>query len=300
MSPEPGASGLKDSGRAIAAMLLSMAGFILNDTLVKLVSADLPLGQIIFIRGMFATFLIFVVCVVTGVLPAFPHLLKRSVGLRALAEMVATILYLTALFNMPIANATAILQALPLAVTAGAALVFGDRVGWRRWIAILVGFLGVLMIVRPGVAGFDSFALIALAAMFAMAVRDLATRSMPSQTPTFGVALMTSVGVTLLGALLMGNSGWTPMSAFQIAILAAAAGFILIGYVFIIAAMRSGDIATVAPFRYSIIVWAILIGVVVWGEVPDAMTLAGTAVIVATGLYALWREHVVGRKLRKE
>jgi len=287
--------GLKENTRAIAAMLLSMAGFILNDTLVKLVSGDLPLGQIILVRGLFATLFIFVVCLATGVLSSFRYLFKRSVGVRALAEMTATVLYLTALFNMPIANATAILQALPLAVTAGAALVFGDRVGWRRWLAILIGFVGVLLIVRPGLEGFDSWALVALAGMVCMALRDLATRKMPVETPTFGVALITSIGVTALGGVLSTGTGWEPLTSTHIIILAGAAGFILVGYVFIIAAMRSGDISTVAPFRYSIIIWAILIGFFVWGEVPDAMTLVGTAVIVSTGLYTLWRQRQLNR-----
>lgn len=282
---------LSDNGRAIAFMMFAMAGFILNDTCVKLVSSDLPLGEIMFLRGAMALSLLLVWCVANGTIKRFPLLLNRLVGLRVFAEVSATLLYLTALFNMPIPNATAILQALPLLVTAGAALFLGAPVGWRRWTAITVGFGGVLLIVRPGMEGFDAWALVALAGVFLMALRDLTTSVLPKNIPTLGVTFATLVGVSVTGLGLSVSETWVMPGTGNLLLLATAAGFILVGFVCIINAMRIGDISLVAPFRYSIILWAIVIGYLVWGDIPDAFTLAGIAVLVGTGIYSLARER---------
>ncbi|MTI42356.1 DMT family transporter [Roseibium hamelinense] len=281
----------QDNTRAILAMMLSMAGFILNDALVKIVSEGLPLGQIIFIRGLFAILLIGVACQITGVFKTLKVLHHPQVYLRAFAEVMATVCYLSALFRMPIANATAILQALPLVVTAGAAIFLKVHVGWRRWTAIGVGFSGVLLIVRPGLEGFNAWSLLALAGVGFMALRDIATRRIPQETPTFGVALMTLFGVTLVGGGLIALDGWQPIAPRPVAMLALAAVFLLVGYVFIIIAMRRGEIAVVAPFRYSIVIWAIVLGVLVWGEFPDSFTLVGTFIIVVSGVYTFFREQ---------
>ena len=282
---------LSDNGRAIVFMMFAMAGFILNDSCVKLVSSDLPLGEIMFLRGAMALSLLLVWCVANGTIKRFPLLLNRLVGLRVFAEVSATLLYLTALFNMPIPNATAILQALPLLVTAGAALFLGAPVGWRRWTAITIGFGGVLLIVRPGMEGFDAWALVALAGVFLMALRDLTTSVLPKNIPTLGVTFATLVGVTVTGLGLSVTETWVMPSAKNLLLLATAAGFILVGFVCIINAMRIGDISLVAPFRYSIILWAIVIGYLVWGDIPDSFTLAGIAVLVGTGIYSLARER---------
>lgn len=280
-----------ENGRAILFMMLAMAGFIVNDSFVKLVSERLPLGEIMFVRGMMALVLVLALAVFNGEVRRFSLLVNRIVGLRVFAEVTATVLYLTALFNMEIANATAILQALPLLVTAGAAVFLGAPVGWRRWTAIAVGFCGVLLIVRPGMEGFNAWALIALASVLFMALRDLATNVLPKSIPTLGVTFATLVGVTVTGIALSLGETWVMPTLPDLTFLAAAALFILIGFVAIINAMRIGDISLVAPFRYSIIVWAIIIGFVVWGDVPDLPTLAGIAIVVATGLYSLMRER---------
>ncbi|WP_249689396.1 DMT family transporter [Stappia sp. WLB 29] len=280
-----------ENGRAILFMMLAMAGFIVNDSFVKLVSERLPLGEIMFVRGIMALVLVLGLAVINGEVRRFHLLASRLVGQRVFAEVTATVLYLTALFNMEIANATAILQALPLLVTAGAATFLGAPVGWRRWTAIAVGFSGVLLIVRPGMEGFNAWALMALAGVLFMALRDLTTSVLPKNVPTLGVTFATLVGVTLTGLALSVGETWTVPSLLDLTFLAAAACFILIGFVCIINAMRIGDISLVAPFRYSIIVWAIIIGYFVWGDVPDLPTLAGIAIVVATGLYSLMRER---------
>ena len=280
-----------DNTKSILAMMLAMAGFILNDAMAKLVSDDLPLGQIIFVRGCFCLVFMFAACQVTGVFRKAQHLANPYVSLRALAELFATLLYLSALFRMPIANATAILQILPLAVTAGAAMFLKSPVGWRRWTAIVVGFTGVLFIVRPGLEGFNSWSIVALIAVFCMAGRDLATRKLPADVPTLGVALVSFIGVSVFGGILTIWDGWQPVSLQNMVYLAGSAVFIVIGFIFIIIAMRGGDIAVVAPFRYTIVLWALLLGYVVWGDIPDAFTLFGTIVIVSTGVYTFFRER---------
>lgn len=268
-----------------------MAGFILNDTLVKVVSDSLPLGQIILVRGILSIFLITAICHLTGGFGTFGFVRQRHVLLRAAAETLATVLYLTALFHLPIANATAILQALPLMVTAGAAIFLNNRVGWRRWTAIAIGFAGVVVIVRPGLEGFNSFSLFAVAAVCCVAFRDLTTRQVPAHIPTHGVALVSFIAVTSLGAVMTVFEGWVPMSMTDFSILCAASVFVIVGYVSIILAMRMGDIAVVAPFRYSIVLWAILLGYFVWGDIPDRWTVFGTVIVILTGIYTFFRER---------
>ncbi|MEP3429546.1 MAG: DMT family transporter [Roseibium sp.] len=281
----------RNNGRAIAAMLIAMSGFILNDTLVKLSADALPLGQIIFVRGVISSILIAIVCYVTGVFRLLPMLRHPAVLVRAAAETAATVFYLSALFHLPIANATAILQALPLVVTAGAAIFLKNKVGWRRWTAIAIGFVGILIIVRPGLQGFNAFSLLALAGVSCMAVRDLATQQVPKEVPTFGVALVSFIAVTTLGAGLTAVDGWQAMSLEMFSLLVGASLFIIVGYIFIIIAMRTGEIAVVSPFRYSIVIWAIGLGFLVWGDVPDGLTLVGTSIVILMGIYTFFREQ---------
>ena len=200
--------------------------------------------------------------------------------------------FLAAIVHLPLANTAAIFQALPLAVTLGAALMFGEPVGWRRWLAITAGFIGVLIIVRPGLEGFNQFSLFALVSVIFCAVRDLATRRIPAQIPSLFITLVTTVTVTIAGAaIIVPLGGWTPPSGRALGLLAFAAVLLLIGYQCVIMALRSGDISAVAPFRYSALLWAMLLGYLVFGDVPDAMMVTGASIIVLSGLYAFYRER---------
>lgn len=286
---------IQGNGFAIFAMLLATAGFLFNDTLVKLTSTEVSFGQVIFARGCFCILLLGAICLYRGVFAHWRDLFNRYVLMRAFFEVVSTALYLSALRNLPIANATSILQALPLVVTAGAAIFLGTRVGWRRWTAIAVGFSGVILIVRPGLDGFDVWSLVVLASVLTMTGRDLVTRFAPSHVPSIGISLVTSTSVTIFGAVLAMYEGWEPISNHNLSLLALSAIFLTIGYVFITASVRVGDISIVAPFRYSAVLWAMGLGFLVWGELPDAATSVGTAIVVATGLYTLWRERKLMR-----
>lgn len=278
-------------------MSASMAGFTFNDALVKLIGSDLPLPQILTIRGLVACVLIFLLARRFGSMRF--DLTRRGwamVILRSLCEVAATYLFLTALMRMPIANITAVLQVLPLSVTLGAALFFKEPVGWRRFAAIAVGFCGMLLIVRPGPDGFSEGALYALAAVGFVTCRDLVTRRMPPEVPSMTVTLSATVAVMLFGVITSATVQWQPVSAMQLLVLMAAALLVFGGYLCSIMAMRAGEIAFVAPFRYSGLIWALLLGWLVFGDWPDLLTMVGAAIVVGAGLFTLYRDHQRARR----
>ncbi len=273
-------------------MMLSMAGFTLNDTMIKLVSSDLPLFQAVFLRGIAATILLGGLAWYNGALafrPA-PRELK-IILLRTATEAAATYLFLTALFHMPLANATAILQSLPLAVTLAASVFLGHKVGWKRYLAIAIGFAGMLVIVRPGTEGFNAYAIWAVAAVGVVTLRDLLSHKLAPGTPSTFVALFTSATVMALAGLGSLTQDWQPVPARDWLFLMLAAGFILTGYIAAVTAMRHGEISFVSPFRYSALIWALLLGVTVFGDIPDAYTLLGSLIVVGTGIYTFHRER---------
>lgn len=273
-----------------------MAAFTLNDTITKAVSHELNIGQIIVVRGAFAMVLIAAFATWAGALRPLRSLLIGPVGLRVIGEIGGTLSFLSAIAHMPLANASAIFQAQPLVITLGAALVFGEPVGWRRWLAIASGFIGVLVIVRPGTAGFNEFSLLALSSVAFCTVRDLATRKIPKEIPSLFITLLTTVTVTVAGAVIIHPlGGWTPPSNGTVGLLAVAAVLLLIGYTCIISALRTGDISAVAPFRYTALIWAMLLGFIAFGDRPDSFMVIGAGIIVFSGLYAFYRERVRNR-----
>lgn len=265
-------------------MMFAMFGFVANDAFVKLASADLPIGEIIFLRGLV------ILPFVAGAAVYLRHRLDPAliavpaVRWRTVGEMMATIFYLTALTHMEIANATAILQSAPLMTVAGAALFLGEPVGPRRWTAIGIGLLGVLLIIRPGYEGFNVFSLVAFTAVFFIVLRDLSARRLPGHVSTLAVTTLTTLAMVALGAAMMLFQGYRTPSLQNLAEIMASSAFLLLGYIAIIEAMRSGEVGAVAPFRYSIMLWAIAFGYAVWGDVPDLMTLAGMTILIVTGL----------------
>lgn len=293
-----------DNARAALAMLASMAAFTFNDVCVKLASRSLPLGELITLRNTFATlFIILGLIAITGGGRAMiralsprsgdPRSLARIISWRLVGEVAATLLFLAALLRMRIADVTAIMQFTPLAVTAGAALFLGEPVGWRRWLAALVGLAGVFLIVRPGTAAFAPEALLAFAAVGFVVVRDLATRLIPAAAvPTATLTLLSAVSVLVSGLALAPFETWHWPDLATVPLLMAAGAALVAAYAFIVIAMRDGDVAVVGPFRYAVIVWAILAGILVWGEWPDILALAGIAVVTAAGVYTFHRERL--------
>ncbi|WP_068082125.1 DMT family transporter [Polycladidibacter stylochi] len=281
----------RENGRAIVAMLLSTAFFMFNDATLKYTAQSMPLGQVIFLRGLITTSIMGLICLYLGDFKIGRKLLHPVILARSILEVIGSLMYLTALTQMPIANATAMLQAMPLMVTAGAALVYGEQVGWRRWSAIFVGFLGVMLIIRPGMQGFDAWALLALGAVFFMALRDLVTRSMPKGLPSTAVCFVVCLAVTLMGWGLGLKEQWVSVSQSHAYPMGALSLFLIGAYFFAILATRTGDMCAVAPMRYTGLIWATGIGVVVWGTKPDWLTGIGMLVVVSSGLYMVYREH---------
>lgn len=278
-------------------MAISMAGFTINDAITKSLVETMNQGQVMLVRGVFATVMIGLLAWSQGALRLPRQAAHPMVALRVAGELVATVLFLMALARMPLANVSAMLQALPLAVTMGAALFLREAVGWRRWLAIAAGFTGVMVIVRPGLEGFNAYSLLALACVMFCAVRDIATKRIPGEVPSLLVSTATAAAVTVAGGLLIPPfGGWTPMSAGDVGLLAVAAVLLLFGYQFIIMAMRIGDVSFVAPFRYTALLWAILLGFLMFGDVPDIFMIVGSTIVVGSGLYALYRERALGRR----
>ena len=267
-----------------------MAGFAVEDMFLKSAALTLPVGQILIIFG-------------TGGMLAFaalarrraervlhPAILTPTILIRAVFEVMGRLFYTLAIAFTPLSSASAILQATPLVVVAGAALLFGEKVGWRRWTAIAVGFLGVLIILRPGLDGFTPLSLLAVAGTIGFAGRDLATRAAPPvlsnmQLGVYGFAMMVPTGAVLLAF----SGGATIPGPLAAACLAAATIVGVAAYYALTAAMRMGDVSVITPFRYTRLVFALILGTAVFAERPDAATLLGSAIIVASGIYTLLR-----------
>lgn len=282
-------------------MALSMCGFAANDALIKAISLETTVGQIMLIRGTMTTLLVFLIAWHLNALRPLRVMARTPVVLRIFFEVVAAIVFLAALSRIPLANISAILQSLPLAVTLGAALFLREPTGWRRWLAIIVGFCGVLIIIRPGPDGFTVASLLGIACVFLAAGRDLATKRVPAEIPSLMVTTVNTACVTLSGGLLLlVTREWMPVTPRVFLHLAAASVFSLIGYQFVIAAMRTGEISFIAPFRYSGLIASIALGMLFLGETLDGVTVLGIVIVVLTGLYTFHREASRGRQARRE
>ena len=272
-------------------MVAAMAGFAVEDMFLKAASRSLPVGQAILVIGLVGT-LVFAGFARLAGDPALPRaVLSRTMALRSGFEVVGRLFYALAVALTPISTASAILQATPLVVVLGAALIFGEKVGLGRWLIILAGFVGVLIILRPGVAGFSALSLLALIAMAGFAGRDLATRAAPpalsnAQLGVAGFAMLTLSGLIIV--VVTGDPVLLP-DPTGLALLAGASAFGIAAYAALTQAMRSGQVAVVTPFRYTRLLFALAIGITVFGERPDAATLAGSALIVACGVVLLSR-----------
>ena len=274
-------------------MAISMLSFVSNDALMKFLFETISVEQGIFMRGLVSVpLLAFIAYLRKSLFIRIDRRNWRVVITRAFAELAATMAFLTALSKMPLANITAILQALPLTVTMFAAIFFGEQVGWRRWSAILAGFIGVLIIIRPGGEGFNEYAVLAIIAVACVTVRDAITRRLDRSVPSLFVAFTSAIPIFLLGGITTATTSWTAVSGAMIGVVVIAAIAITCGYLFAVMAMRNGEISFVAPFRYTGMIWAILFGFLLFGDLPDAATLLGTLIVIVMGVYAFHRERV--------
>ncbi len=274
-------------------MMGSMAAFTLNDTCVKATHGALPLLQLLTLRGLISSVLLYLLARRLGAL----HLrMGRGdavlLALRCAAEVAAAYFFLTALMNMPLANVTAVLQVLPLTVTLGAALFFGETVGWRRMLAIALGFGGMLLIVRPGPEGFSLHAAYALAAVACVTLRDLVTRRMSAQVASMTVTLSSALAVFVAAGIASLWVDWVPLDARSAALIGASSLFVMLGYLLSVLVMRVGEVSFIAPFRYTGLIWALGLGWAVFGHWPEPLTLLGAAIVAAAGLFTFYRGRI--------
>ena len=276
--------------RGIVCMVGAMGCFVTNDALVKFASQSMPSAQLIFIRGFMSVLLVLAVAHALGATPRMREATRGWVAGRALVDAIATMLYLGSLFHLPIANATAINLAAPLFMTLFAALFMAERVRGARWLAVGFGFLGVLLVIQPRAEGFNAWALVCLLGTLFHAARDLMTRRIHAGVPSILITLSTAVAVTVVSGLSSLLQGWQPFGLFEFGLLSLASVFLTGGYYFIINSMRHGEMTLVAPFRYSGLLFALVLGYAVWGDVPNALAWFGIALLIASGLYVLVSE----------
>lgn len=288
---------MSDNLRGTTLMVLSMATFTCNDAVMKAVTQTLPLYESVALRGLVVLAMMLVIAAIQqgGVRLTVARTDRGPLVLRTAADIVSTLLYLMALRKMALADLSAIMQALPLAVTLAAALVFRERLGWRRFSAIGIGFAGVVLILRPGTGAFDIWSALGLAAMFLIVVRDIATRKFTVGTGSSTIAFYAALTVTLSGVVLGAAEDWRLPTLREALLLLLAAGFLTVGYLAAVATMRVGEISFVAPFRYTSLLFAIVLGVLVFNEWPDLWTWTGSGLVVGAGLYTILRERALGK-----
>ena len=290
------------SGNARGALLMmgAVGSFTTGDAFTKAIGDAMPLSQFLVMRGVVASAFIALLAWRLGAFRQAPSRKDRAlIWLRALAEVGSCYFFLTALRQMPLANVTALMQLLPLTMTLGSAILYREMVGWRRWSAVGIGFLGMLLIVRPGSDGFNEASLLGLLAVACVTIRDLAIRRLSTEVHSLRVTLAAAVAVVGFATVLSLGQEWQPMTPRLTALLAGATVCVIFGYTFSVMVMRVGDVSFTAPFRYTGLVVALILGFVVFGDWPVALTLVGAALIVGSGAFTLLREAQLGRRSRR-
>ena len=273
-------------------MMMSMACFAVEDTFIKLLSARLPATQILFSIGFGGALITLVLAIVLNVNLADKILLNKHVISRTIADLFGALSFTSAMVLIPMSLLASILQATPLFVTLGAAILLGEKVGWRRWSAIFIGFLGVIIILQPGYGSFQLASLLGLAAVLCLALRDVITRDMATEIPT--------LTVTFYACLAMGSAGFIAYpffgppimpTSYETIILICAAIIGLTGYFLLVLATRKGDVSVIAPFRYSRLLFSLGLASLILGEKLTLPILLGGLLVVSSGIYTFGRER---------
>ncbi len=292
----------QDNKRGIIALISGCALFTVNDTITKIAALTHPIGEVLVVRG-FVCLVILVATIAMVQRTLIIHgALHNTVLLRAALDSLANVTFVVSLTKLRLADLMAVNLMSPLIVTMLLAFFFKEQVGWRRWTAIGVGVAGMLLIVKPSPANFNEWALVALAGACFSAVRDIATRRLQPGTSTLSVTFISLVGTTIAGSIfgLLAGEDWKLMPAEYTGLLGLAAIFLTAGSALSVAAFRNADVSLVAPFRYSLLIWSGLSGYFVFGEISDRLSVAGTLLIVGSGLYALHRERVRQRDIASQ
>lgn len=282
-----------DNLRGAFLMVLAMLGFAVEDMFIKLMAGAVPVGQILLMLGLGGSIIFGAILIRQGVALLSRAMMHPAVLIRLSGEMIGALGFISAIIYMPLSTASAILQATPLVVTLGAALFLGEAVGWRRWSAIFVGFFGVLLIIRPGLEGFSPLSLYALVGVAGLAARDIAIRRVPASITSMQLSFLGFAAIIPAGLILLALTGTsvTGMSPTVTAYVICALTIGVFAYFAIVVATRIGEVSFVTPFRYTRMVFALILGVLVFDEAPDMLTLLGAAIVIASGIYTLWRER---------
>ncbi|UUX50053.1 DMT family transporter [Nisaea acidiphila] len=264
----------------------------LNDGIAKWLTSDYPVGQVIALRGILLLVLVFGFAFATGRKDQLKVRHWRLQLLRAVIIVFSTYSFIWALKLMAIADATAIAFAGPIVTAALVVPLLGEQVGWRRWTAILVGFCGVLIMVKPTPETFSAVALLPLLATVCGSFRDIVTRKMHATETTLSMLAVGMTIVTLSGFASLAFDEWKPVGWSEMGLFAVSSLFVGGAQFLMIESFRYSEAGFVTPFKYTSIVWAVLIGFVVWGNIPDLWIVTGTFLVIGSGLYILHRERI--------
>jgi drug/metabolite transporter (DMT)-like permease len=283
--------------RGIIALLTATAVFTVNDAIIKLVTRTLPVGEIIFVRGLLTVICLIGALAAMGQINKLAMLFDRKVAARSFFDGCATGIFVIALARMNLADIVSIILAAPLILTAMSVVLYKELVGWRRWTAIAVGLFGTLFIVKPTPGAFDAWALLGIASAFCSASRDLLTHRLDHKIPALAIGAAASIGVTIAGMIIGMSEQWRLPVGTEFAYVSMAAVLHSCGSFLLVLSFRGVDISVVSPFRYTLLLWALILGYVILGEIPDRWSFVGAALIVGSGIYTLHREAVRRRNL---
>ncbi len=286
--------------RAGLYMVITTACFVAGDTCIKLIGTTLPLGQVLCLIGFVSTVFLLMVCGQQGILKNVPMIFTRMVLLRSLFDALGSFMFVSALMHMPLANLSSVMQSVPLVVVAVAVIFLGEKAGLARVTAVIAGFAGVLLIVKPSPQTITTFEFLAVGAVIVVAFRELATKRIPASVPFLIIALANAIFISLSSFGVGLVQGFGAVEAWQWVLLLGAGLFVTVSYFFIVATVRLGDLSATAPFRYSEVVFAIIAGIIVFGEYPDAISYVGMALVIGAGLYAAHREAAQNREVKAE
>ena len=291
---------MSENFRGAVLMMICMGAFVLNDAFVRLAGDSLPLAQILFFRGILTTIALLLVAFYTGVFKLkVPRQDKWLIFFRSVTEALTAYFFLTAVMNMPFANVTAILQILPMTVTVAAAIVFKEKVGLIRISLIMLGFFGVILIINPAQDGFNKYAGYALISVLSITTRDLLSRKLSVDVPTLIPTVSASLGVLLFSILLITKTAFQPLDLQNSFFILAAAFFIIFGYYTAVLVMRSGEISFISPFRYTAVLFALMLGFVFFDEQPDGIAFLGMTIVIISGIALMIRNNSVQKSILK-
>ena len=271
-------------------MILGGGALTVSDAATKWLTASFPIGEILFIRALVVSVVILVIAWRSGTFDGLRIGRVRNQATRALLAVCSTFLIVASLARLPLNEVIAILFVVPLFIAVMAPPLLGERVSVHRWLAVLIGFTGMLIMVRPGTDAFQFAALLPVAAALVAATRDIVTRRISAAETSTAILFYSTVALTLVG-LATAPFGWQPMEASDLAITAFTGLMFGLGHYFIIEAFRYGEATVVSPYRYANLIWAVLLGFLLWGEIPNVWVLAGTPLVVGSGLYILLHER---------